>query len=172
MALSAFEGAIRSPALRTIAAHWISIRADQPIPSWSGLRPAEIAPHLPIVWSYHFDRATGEFSGRLAGERIGKHLKTSFKGARLADLHSPETSAWVNRLCFMVATKPALYAYSGDIFEKDGRRFPGERITMPLSSNGQDCDGVLGATDCPHLWGDRALFLPPVPAAERWFLLG
>ena len=70
MAFESFLSSINSTPLKAVALHWNAARGDRLMPSWGELRPAAMARQLPLIWSYRFDRSTGEFTGRLAGNRI------------------------------------------------------------------------------------------------------
>lgn len=168
---SAFMDAVKSPALKAVAAHWGEARGGNLMPSWSDLNPAKIAPHLRIVWSYRFDSGSDQFFGRLVGERLNKIIDGKFSGVALSALHPPDTAKWVDTLCRRAITTPALYAYSGEILVHQDLRLPGERIVMPLAANKHSADGVLGATDCVVPLGERASLVAPQEAAETWISL-
>ena len=141
------------------------------MPSWSDLNPADIAPHLPIVWSYKYDGEQTQFFGRLAGDRITKAIAKNFRGLPLSELHPAETAQWVDAICRRVATEPAMYSYSGEIFAHKERKLTGERIILPLSSDGTNGDGVLGATDCPIPFQEPGVLIAPIDSGHRWVSL-
>lgn len=95
MAFESFLSSITSASLRAVALHWNAARGNRLMPSWDELRPAAMAKQLPIVWSYKFDRSTGEFTGRLAGDRITEVFGKSLRGMRPRDFHPPEAGPWV-----------------------------------------------------------------------------
>src|SRR5690349_19775003 len=55
MSFEQFQRAIVSPALKNVAAHWNAVRGPRFMPAWPDIKPAAIAPQLPIVWSYRYD---------------------------------------------------------------------------------------------------------------------
>lgn len=148
MGFAAFLDAISSPALKTIARHWQDARgARGAMPGWSDLRPSRIAAQLPIIWSYRYDPVSGEFTGRLAGDRISQIFGKNFRGMPMAQVHPPEAFPWAYGLCRRVVMEPALYRYAGRVFPQLDRLGLGERIMLPLASDGALGDGILGATE-------------------------
>jgi len=145
----ALHSAIESPSLQAVAAHWQAARAGTEMPSWQGLRPSQIAQHLSIVWAYRFDRITDQFIGRLAGDRISECFGKNFRGTRLQDIHTPHGFEISHAAMSKVARTPAIYLNRGPLFQYMGRIVTGERIMLPLSSDGRICDGVLGASQYP-----------------------
>src|ERR1700742_769655 len=173
MNYSDFERAIKSEALKQVAAHWNEVRQGRLMPRWADIKPSSIAAHLSIVWSFRYDAAKDEFTGRLVGERIARHIGKDFRGLSLADAYPPDAVPWVMRLFKRVVTAPALYTFSGTVFTQMGRSGFGERILLPLSSDGARADGVLGATLLHDASGMAlSLVAPPRDDASSWFALG
>ena len=83
---AAFFDAIGSADLKQIAAHWREAKGARSMPSWNDIRPSAIAAQLPIFWSYKYDPATEEFTGRLAGERITRMFGKDFRGMPLREM--------------------------------------------------------------------------------------
>jgi hypothetical protein len=142
-----FLNAIDSPALHAVAAHWDAARGDRMMPSWQQLRPSHIAAQLPIIWVYKSDRATQQFTGRLAGDRIARSFGKSFRGIRLDQVHPPETLPHMYEIMKRVVDGPYMYRYSGRLFRQGDRVAIGERIGLPLSGDGVHADGIIGASD-------------------------
>jgi len=142
----ALHSAIESPSLKAVAAHWQAARSGTALPSWQRLKPSQIAQHLSIVWAYRFDRISRQFIGRLAGDRISECFGKNFRGAKLQDIHPPHGFEISHAAMSKVALTPAIYLNRGPLFEYMGRVVPGERIMLPLASDGRTCDGVLGAS--------------------------
>jgi hypothetical protein len=172
MNYSDFERSIKSDALKQVAAHWNEVRRDRPMPRWADIKPSSIAAHLSIVWSFRYDAATEEFSGRLVGERIARHIGKDFRGLSLADAYPPDAVPWVVKLFKRVVATPALYSYSGTVFQQQGRAGFGERILLPLSEGGGAADGVLGATLLHDASGMALSLVAPHNDASSWFALG
>jgi len=140
------HSAIESPSLKAVAAHWQAARNGTGMPSWQRLKPSQIAQHLSIVWAYRFDRISRQFIGRLAGDRISECFGKNFRGTSLQDIHPPRGFEISHAAMSKVALTPAIYLNRGPLFKYMGRVVPGERIMLPLASDGRICDGVLGAS--------------------------
>jgi len=149
-----FRAMLTAPALQAVAAHWHEARGARLMPSWAQLRPSRIAASLPIIWTFKYDRAKGDFIGRLAGERITQGFGRSFRGLRLDALHGPETFATAHARMARVVDEPALYHSHGLMFRQRERSGNGERIMLPLASDGVTPDGLLGASVVDYVFAD------------------
>jgi hypothetical protein len=137
---------IREPALREIALHWRAAKGARRMPGWRDIDPAAIARHLPIVWSWAYDRATDSFTGRLAGEEINAVFGKSLRGAKMREFFAEWRYDDIFARSKRVVTGPAFAHGSGSVFAHAGRHGSGERIILPLAANGSDGDGLIGAT--------------------------
>ena len=153
---SEFKSRIASPALLAIADHWQQVRRERPMPGWSDLSPAAIAAHLKRLWVFKYDRATGEFIARLAGNRVMMRYGKSFRGTPLRDLHPAVIFEQAQAHMTRIVTEPAFVRCSGKLFRIGDQSVEGERIALPLASDGYLADGVLGASEFKHT---------PVPGA-------
>jgi len=145
---------LRAPALQAVAAHWNEARGERLMPSWTQLRPSRFAASLPVIWTFKYDRATGDFIGRLAGERITQGFGRSFRGLRLDALHGPDTFALAQARMARVVEERALCHSHGLMFRQRERSGNGERIMLPLASDGIAPDGVLGASMVDYVFAD------------------
>lgn len=146
MSFDRFFARIESPALRAIAAHWRAAASGRRMPGWKDIDPTAIAPHLPLVWSWKYDRAADRFVGRLAGEAITAVFGRQLRGASLDDFfagHDPDRVAERFR---SVVSGPTLIHGQGEVFHHFGRVGTGERIILPLAEDGEHVDGIFGAT--------------------------
>lgn len=155
MSFDAFVRAITSPALQEIARHWGGARGANVLPAWEQLNFGEVGTQISLIWVYRYDSVTGRFTGRLAGDRITKGLGKNLRGLPLDDAHSAQDYLWVHRYLTRVVTQTMGYRSAGKLFRQAGRFVEGERIALPLASDGTRADGVLGASDYrhPHLEG-------------------
>jgi hypothetical protein len=144
---SEFKGRISSPALQAIAEHWQLVRADKTMPAWSDLSPSALSSHLKRLWAFNYDRATGDFTARLAGTRVMMGFGQSFRGTPLKDLHPPHVFQRCHANLTKAVSGPAIYWCGGHLFKVGNQVIKGERIVLPLASDGRHGDGVLGASD-------------------------
>jgi hypothetical protein len=167
--MEVFLRAVRSPALRPLVEHWCEVRGGRAMPAWSDIRPSAIRTLLPIVWVWKFDAAADRFTGRLAGERIDAAYGHSLRGAGLAEVFSgPDYPVMFGRFRRVVA-EPALYHGEGLLHRRTERFYTGARVLLPLSGDGREGDGVIGACDLTLHFGD-----PPDSVCgeqEQWFAL-
>jgi len=146
MTFQFFLASIESPALRAIAQHWHSARGARRMPGWRNIDPAAIAPHLPIVWAWKYDRDTDSFTGRLSGEEISAVFGKSVRGAVMREYFSASQYNVIFGCYKQVVTEPALMHGGGPVFGHVERQGSCERIILPLAADGIEGDGVLGAT--------------------------
>src|SRR6185312_7778733 len=107
MSFESFLASIEAPALREVALYWQEARGSRRMPGWKDIDPAAIARHLPIVWSWKYDRHTDTFTGRLAGEEINEVFGKSLRGVPMKEFFAD----WQYDLIFArhrrVVTEPA-----------------------------------------------------------------
>jgi hypothetical protein len=169
MDFAAFQAAIVSPALRRVAGHWRDARGDRAMPAWEDINPSAIKAQLPIVWSHVYDLVERTFTGRMSGDKITAMFDRNFRGVLMSDLMPTSDFGWAYALNKRVVTEPALYRGEGHIFKHLDRRGIGERIVLPLSSEGGVGDGVFGATE--YRLEPTGIFAPtePIRESEQWF---
>ncbi|HZS84353.1 MAG TPA: PAS domain-containing protein [Stellaceae bacterium] len=164
-----FRALIRDELLRLVFDHWASARGERLMPSWCDIDPAKMKPALPLVWAWRLDE-TGEFVGRLAGERVIGTLGINLHGKRPRELFPEEVARVAEARYRRVLGEPALCHMRGAIFVFDEREGQGERIMMPLGPEPGSGGGIIGATvyEHPRLWRgivgrtpyDTATFIP------------
>jgi hypothetical protein len=169
--LDSFAACVRSPNLKAVVAHWAQAKGAQAMPSWEQLSPARVARQLPLIWSYRYDWALDKFSGRLAGDKICQIFGKNIRGLSLDEIFPPDAVDWTHRLYRRVVQGPALYRSTGRVFSHIRRGGIGERVILPLSSDGIQGDGILGATDYryphPSSVGEAEMEVE----TEQWFCL-
>jgi hypothetical protein len=169
--LSPFLAQVESEKLRAVAHAWDQARQGRQMPSFKALRPSAIAAQLPIIWIYSYDRETRRFTGRLAGDRIAQGFGKSFRGIALEDVHTPESFQMVHGVLSRVVQEPAGFRSGGTLFYQDGKTGIGERIILPLSDDGVQGDGILGASDYTMQGAPSGRPVEPVREGERWVSL-
>ena len=170
MSFDAFARCVTSPVLREIVSHWGDARGTRMLPAWEDVRLNGLGTQVSLAWVYNYDIATGRFTGRLAGDKITKAFGKNLRGLPLDDAHSAQDYLWVHSYLTRIVTEVAAYRSVGKLFKQAGRFIEGERIAMPLSSDGVHADGVLGASDYrhPHLDGPFEI----LTENETWERLG
>jgi hypothetical protein len=141
-----FRKAIVSPALLAITDYWDEARGSALMPSWEQLQPSRIAPYLSIVWAFKYDATNDQFVGRLAGNAVAWGFQQNFRGVALTDLWSPEASAQSHQKMLYMISEANACRKAGKLFRHAGRLIEGERIALPLATDGVRGDGVLGAS--------------------------
>jgi len=164
-----FVASITSPELRAVLLHWRSAASGRQMPSWEQIRPARITKQLPIVWAYKYDRVTSSFVGRLAGDKINQIVGRNLRGLPLEKVFQHEGLTWLQRTLKRVAEEPAIYYGTGTILKWLNRGGTGQRIILPLSSDGIVANGILGATE--YHYGRGGIPLGGLTDNERWFCL-
>jgi hypothetical protein len=146
MHFDAFLASIKAPALRAIAQAWNGARGPALLPAWEALRLEELRQPAKLLWVYAYDPLTGKFTGRLSGEQITKAFGRSFHGLPLELAHTGAVYLWVHQALTRVVSEPAAFHSSGKLYKQAGRIIEGERIALPLGSDGRTGDGIVGAS--------------------------
>ena len=137
---------LQEPSLQEIVRFWDGARAGRRFPAWRNIDPVALAPHLPILWAWRWDKAQQTFIGRLAGEAILDAVGPGFRGTRLQDFFESPRAEMVMARYRRVIDEPALMYNQGFIFSLSGGTGTGERVALPLAEDGVHPDGLLGAT--------------------------
>jgi len=87
--------------------------------------------------------------------RFGK----SFRGTPLRDLHPPAVFEQTQSHMTRIVSEPALMRCTGKLFRIGDHAVEGERIVLPLASDGVHGDGVLGAADFRHFPGPGSIVI-------------
>lgn len=166
--MAALDEAIKSPALRGVVQHWLAAKGSRRMPGWGDIQPMRIARQLPIVWSYTYDREADAFTGRLAGDRIEAMFGKTFRHTPLSEIFPPAEFQDVFARAKRVVTEPAIYRSEGLVFKQLNKFGYGERIMLPLASDGVHGDGILGCTEYHSVEGAYDASRPEI---GEWFPL-
>jgi hypothetical protein len=142
-----FEQSIISVNLKQVARVWYEARNGRQMPAWTDISPAKLKTQLPMVWSYAYDAERDDFVGRLAGEAISGMSSGRFKGLWLSELRPPDKYPRALARARRIVKEPALYRGEGLVYKTADNFGYGERISLPISTNGSDSDGIFGATE-------------------------
>jgi hypothetical protein len=146
MSFRDFHQTVISPDLQAIAAHWDAARGAKRMPAFRDIDPVMLGRALRYVWAWKYDRATGDFTNRLAGEEIVRAFGKSPRGMKMTEFFAPEAYREFLPWHLRVIDEPAFLHGAGKVYSQVDRNFTGERIMLPLSEDGVTGDGVLGAT--------------------------
>jgi len=138
--------AIKSPALRLLLQHYLEVRGDKRMPSRRDLDAARLGPVLPIIWVNQYEADADTFRYRLAGEEVNEIFGVSVAGKLLSDFVGPDRFTPVNNNFLKVIGEESALLATGPIYSCTDRIAMGERLALPLSSDGQNADGIIGAT--------------------------
>jgi hypothetical protein len=141
-----FHQTVISPDLQAIAAHWGAARGKKRMPAFRDLDPVALGRALRHVWAWKYDRASGDFINRLAGDEIVRAFGKSPRGRKMTEFFAPEVYRTFLPWHLRVIEEPAFLHGAGKVYSAVDRNFTGERIMLPLSEDGITGDGVLGAT--------------------------
>ena len=145
---------LQEPSLHEIARFWNKARGGRRFPAWRDIDPVALAPHLPVLWAWRWDKAEQTFIGRLAGEAILDAMGPGFRGGRLQDYFAGRNAEIFMHRYRRILDQPAILVNRGFIFSLISGTGIGERLGLPLAEDGEHPDGVFGAT-IYRVTGDR-----------------
>ena len=140
-----FLTSIRSPALSALAHHWNEARGARRMPGWKDFHAERLAPHLGHIWGFDYDRGSDAFTGRLAGSAIMQSFGKSFLGTPLIELHPPPAFEPAKAVLVRTLSEPACSRWTGGLYKIGDRIIEGERVVLPMGTDEDHPDGVLGA---------------------------
>jgi len=136
---------IQDERLRVLCSYWLARRGGRPMPRREDIDPSAIPSILPFTWLYDYvppDR----FRCRLIGEQVKRLFDPSPLGRFIDEIFPPDRVPEItNRFLSMVVRRQATRTI-GSCVVSGNRRIPGERVTLPLSSDGEIADALIGAT--------------------------
>jgi hypothetical protein len=139
-------GEIQTPRLRMLLEHYLKVRRDRRMPARCDIEPLSLGPVLPIIWISDYEPAAGTFRYRLAGEKVNELWGQPVAGRLLSEFSPPERFEATNESFLKVMREGAALIARGAVFRCSGRIGLGERLILPLASDGVTADGLIGAT--------------------------
>jgi len=137
---------IVTPAAQDVARHWNEVRGSRLMPAWEDIKPSAIARHLPFVWSWKYDAASDEMIGRLAGDRIVDAMRGNLRGQKATEFFKDRGGSEMVERALRVMREPCFFYGRGAVFSHTKRVVDGERVILPLSTDGKIADGIFGVT--------------------------
>ncbi|WP_340119304.1 PAS domain-containing protein [Pelagibius sp. 7325] len=138
--------AIRNPRLRLLLEHYLEVRGGKRMPARRDIDATRLGPVLPIIWVNTYDPASGSFRYRLAGEEVNEIFGGSVAGRLLSDFVVGDRYVATQRNFLKVIGEQVALLASGPVYRCADRIAMGERLALPLSSDGVTADGIIGAT--------------------------
>lgn len=132
--------------LRMLLDHWRQAWHGDRLPSRHAIDPIEIPKVLPIIWLCEHVPEGDTFRYRLAGEEVNGIFGRSLRGLVLEDFVSPARLD-ATRRAFLACIRDCVVGHrSGPLYQCRGRLRIGERIVLPLATDGRHPDAIVGAT--------------------------
>jgi len=167
-----FRGRIVSATLASIADHWRSASGNKQIPLWSELNPSWIARHLTRVFAFTYDRTSRSVTRAFAGGQLLENLPGNLRGTPVQLLQDPRLAVRMHLTVSRVVLDRTFYRGTGKLFKQGDHIVEGERIVLPMSTDGIVSDGALGASDFDNAAVEDAI--EPVEVLhdiEEWYPL-
>ena len=116
------------------------------MPGWQDIDPAQLLPVLPVIWAWSYERDSGEFTGRLLGDRIPAVAGRSITGLSMAEYYQGWNYEEIYAVRRRIVDEPAIGLERGQVFRANGQIGLGERLMLPLARDGRHADTIIGAT--------------------------
>lgn len=146
----AFALSIADPTLLALYRHWLQARGTRAMPGRKQIDPMAIQATLPNLFLYDYDAAAqdgaGRFYCRLAGEQINAMVGTVCSKRYLDQIFQSPVLEVVHQRYREVVTTPTVFFMHGVVRMANGLSVPGERVILPLASDGATGDGLVGAS--------------------------
>ncbi len=130
--------------IRSVLAHWLDVRGDRLCPSRTDLDPLNMRAALEIVFILDFEAESRRLRYRLSGEKVNDVYGVSLAGRYLDEILGAEAyeKSWSrNELLIKV---PYIRYNIGYIYGQRREIWLGQRLLLPLVTNGRSVDGILG----------------------------
>lgn len=133
--------------------HWLAVRRGRVMPRRTDIDPSAIKAVLPFIFVYDFRPESGRFFNRLAGEHI--YNTSGVRGGHrfLDELFTLPVTHTIRGWFKRVIEMPSVAHMGVAVKYANGDEVPGERLILPLSSDGIAADGLIGASIYSHEMG-------------------
>lgn len=136
--------AFRDPSLAEVRAYWEGKRAGRTMPSRADIDPLELKPHLGNLCLVEVHHRPLRLRYRLIGTEITRAMDRDSTGRWFHDLYHPALLADVERSYrWLIEHRRPLRSF-GRAFYPDKNFYEYEFVNLPLSSDGETIDMVLG----------------------------
>lgn len=125
---------------------WDTARGPDLVPRWRNLDIGLMAASAAWIWAWEYDRETGVFRGKLAGEKIIDVLGRGFRGGLGHEYFADRGAATIlARYRQIILDRVGLVA-SGKVFAHVGSSAVGQTLIFPVATRSEQADTVLGVT--------------------------
>lgn len=132
--------------LRLLVKHWYERRGRNLVTRRTDIDIIRLAPLMPHLFLYDYDRDSRDLTLRLAGEEIRRLLPNSRPGTPLAQIMPAEYITVIRDRYRRVCEEPAIAVAAGRVFLRLGGSGTGERVLLPLADAEGRVHQMLGAT--------------------------
>jgi hypothetical protein len=147
MALSDLTARLGDSRLQDFVACWHQARGDRLVPRWRDLDIGMMRQLLAYAWAWEYDRATDEFTGKLAGESILAVIGRGFRGAKGHEFFTPSQRGMILAQHRKVVLEQLGMVTTGLVFSHADSGATGQRVVLPVATrSGHEADTILGVT--------------------------
>lgn len=139
------SGTITDPKLAALWEYWDKKRGSRPMPSRADLDPLEIPRLLPVVYLLDVLHDPVRFRIRLVGTSVREFAGEDFTGQIMDEnIYAHRADDAIDVLKLVVEKKVPIGIRGNAIFEQGREWQKNEALVMPLSSDGETVDMLLG----------------------------
>lgn len=135
---------LKTEPLRRAYAYWDRQRAGRPMPSRRDIDPVDMVEWLPHVTLVTVTHDPLDFRFRLVGTAVVARYGREFTGERLADLDLDGKAKEIFAEYAQPVNRRQPQYYIDNYVMESGRQMHFERLLLPLSSDGETVDMLLG----------------------------
>jgi hypothetical protein len=137
---------IKSPIVRSLFDHWCAVRNGRQVPTWRDIDATCFVPALPLISVWQID-PDGIARGRLCGNETRYFFGHNIKGKTLEEVFPPALVQELRALLFDVVENRVIVHMRTEMPNRMLETVEYERISLPFSSDGTACDGIISVRD-------------------------
>jgi hypothetical protein len=137
---------IRSPIVRSLFEHWRVARGDRQVPVWRDIDATHFAQALPLISVWQVEPG-GVLRGRLCGNETRYFFGHNIKGKTLDEVFPPVLVPELRALLLDVVENRVILYMRAAMPNRMLETVEYERISLPLSFDGSNCDGIISVRD-------------------------
>jgi len=141
----------QEPVLQQLHEYWYRKRGTRTLPARPDIDAAEIPALLPYIFVIDVLENPRNFRFRVAGTHLREALGEELTGRYIADAFPPDFGGEVNAIWNQVVDQKAPVRGWGDLWVPGREFLKWEGLAMPLSSDDQSVNMLLGGIAFPHI---------------------